>query len=302
MGVRRQGVDPVARPLRTEYVTGNYFTTLGVGAFGGRVFTAEDDTPSAPPVVVISHHTWQNEFGGDRTVVGSTFVIDGHPFMVVGVTPPGFFGETLRSSPPDIWIPIQHEPLLNEGGGLLRQPSAAWLRLIGRVGRARHRRGRPAADRRAAAMAAARSGLSVELDAGCRPQLPRQVIAIVPAGGGVGVMKEQYSESLEILLAVCGLVLLIVCANVANLLLARAAARRTQTAVRLAVGAARRHLVAQALVESVLLSLAGGLAGLFVAVGAARLLLSLAFTTSTFLPISAAPSPLVLACCSGSRW
>src|SRR5262249_18691757 len=112
---------------------------------------------------------------------------------------------------------------------------------------------------------------------------------------GVGMMKEQYGESLEILLAVCALVMLIACANVANLLLARAVARRTQTAVRLAVGATRRHLVKQALIESLLLSLAGASAGLVVANAAARLLLSLAFTTATFLPISTAPSPPVLA-------
>jgi predicted permease len=296
MGVRRQRIDSASRPLRTEYVTGNYFATLGINAFGGRVFSVEDDAPSAPPVVVISHHTWQNEFGADRTVVGSTVVIEGHPFVVVGITPPGFFSETLRATPPDLWIPIQHEPLLTNGGGLLRQPTAAWLRLIARL--------KPGASIEAVGPRLTAvlqqwlqhdSGYPSNWMPDVLRSLSRQVIAIVPAGSGVGVMKEQYSESLEILLAVCGVMLLIVCANVANLLLARAAARRTQTAVRLAVGATRRHLVAQAMVESLLLSLAGGVAGLVVAIAAARLLLSLAFTTSTFLPISAAPSPLVLA-------
>ncbi len=131
--------------------------------------------------------------------------------------------------------------------------------------------------------------------------LPKQTIAVVPAGAGVGVMKEEYGQSLQILLAVCGLVLLIACANVANLLLARAVARRTQTAVRLAVGATRMQIVAQALVESVLLAVAGGIAGLLVAMGAAQLLLSLAFSNSHFLPISTRPSLLVLAFAFGSR-
>src|SRR5437773_2618840 len=125
--------------------------------------------------------------------------------------------------------------------------------------------------------------------------LPKQVINIVPAGAGVGVMKEEYGRSLQILLAVCGLVLLIACANVANLLLARAVARRSQTAVRLAIGASRAQIVTQALVESVLLAAAGGIAGLFVAIGAAQLLLALAFRSSHFLPISPRPSIMVLA-------
>jgi predicted permease len=125
--------------------------------------------------------------------------------------------------------------------------------------------------------------------------LSRQVITVVPAGAGVGIMKEQYGRSLQILLAVCGLVLLIACANVANLLLARGVARRGQTAVRLAMGASRRKIVTQALVESVLLAIAGGIAGLFVAVGAARLLLALAFAGATFLPIDTRPAPMVLA-------
>jgi ABC-type antimicrobial peptide transport system permease subunit len=125
--------------------------------------------------------------------------------------------------------------------------------------------------------------------------LPKQSITIGPAGAGVGVMKEQYGQSLKILLGVCGLVLLVACANVANLLLARAVARRGQTAVRLAVGASRSQIVAQALVESVLLSVVGGLAGLLVAMGAARLLLALAFSNVQFLPIDTRPSLPILA-------
>src|SRR6202453_2764966 len=112
--------------------------------------------------------------------------------------------------------------------------------------------------------------------------MPKQIVNVIPAGAGVAAMKEEYGRSLQILFAVCGMVLLIACANVANLLLARAVARRTQTALRLAVGASRRQIVAQALLESVLLAVAGGIAGLFVAVAAARLLLVLAFPRSQF--------------------
>ena len=295
LSVRREGVDVAARPMRSEYVTGNYFSTLGVGAFGGRVFTPDDDKPSATPAAVISHHVWQGTYGGDPSVVGSSFVIEGHPFTVVGVAPPGFFGETLRSDPPDIWIPLHQEPLIVGGNSLLRQPVAAWLRAIGRL--------RPGAsiDGMAPRLTTVLRQW-MEHDSGYpsnwMPEiirlLPKQTIAVVPAGAGVGIMKEEYGRSLQILLAVCGLVLLIACSNVANLLLARAVARRGQTAVRLAIGASRRQIVTQALVESVLLAMAGGIAGLVVAMGAAQLLLNLAFSNSHFLPISTRPSLPVL--------
>jgi predicted permease len=293
--VRREGIESAARPLRSEYVTGNYFSTLGVGAFGGRLFTPEDDKPDAPPVVVLSHRVWQTTYAGDPSVVGSTLVLDGHPFTVVGVAPPGFFGETLQSDPPDIWIPLQQEPMMDGDGGLLHQSMSAWLRIIGRL--------RPGASTNG--MAPRLTGVLrqwLQNDSGYpavwMPDvirlLPKQVVNVVPAGAGVAVMKEEYGRSLQILLSVCGLVLLIACANVANLLLARAVARRGQTAVRLALGATRRQIVTEALTESVLLAIGGGVAGLLVAMAAARLLLTLAFRSSHFLPISTMPSPLVL--------
>src|SRR6266446_7381459 len=133
LGVRRQSVESVARPLRSEYVTGSYFSTLGVRAFGGRLFTPDDDKPAAPPVAVLSHRVWQTAYASDPSVVGSTFIAEGHPLTVIGVAPPGFFGETLESDPPDIWVPLQQEPMMNAEGSLLRQPVAAWLRMIGRL-------------------------------------------------------------------------------------------------------------------------------------------------------------------------
>ena len=294
--VRRQDVDTAARPLRSEFVTGNYFSTLGVRALTGRTITTEDDTPAAPPALVLSHHVWQGAYGGDPAILGATLVVEGHPFTVVGVTPPGFYGETLRGDPPDLWIPIQQEPLINGDTSILRQPVAAWLRVIGRL--------RPGAtiDGVSARLTGVLrqwiqhdSGYPSNWMPGVIQALPRQVIAVVPAGAGVAIMKEQYGRSLQILLGVCGLVLLMACANVANLLLARAVARRGQTAVRLAIGASRRTIVTQALVESILLAVAGGVAGLVVAIGTARLLLALAFAGATFLPIETSPAPMVLA-------
>src|SRR5262249_7849822 len=194
-----------------------------------------------------------------------------------------------------VWIRTRHEPLINGDTSILRQPVSAWLRVIGRL--------RPGAT--TDGLEARLTGLLrqwMQHDSGYPANwmpdiiqsLPRQILTVVPAGAGVGIMKEQYGRSLRLLLAVCGLVLLIACANVANLLLARGVARRGQTAVRLAVGASRAHIVMQALVESILLAVAGALAGLVVSIAAARLLLALAFAGTTFLPIDTRPAPLVL--------
>jgi predicted permease len=296
LSVRRQGVDAASRPLRSEYVSGNYFHVLGIQAFGGRVFVPDDDRPAAPPVAVLSHRAWQTIYAGDTSVVGSTFIMEGKPFTVIGVAPAGFFGETLRSDPPDLWIPLQQEPMINGEVSLLRQPVSAWLRMIGRL--------RPGAST---------AGMSPRLTAFLRQwmqndsgypsswmpevmhDLPKQVLNVVPAGAGVAEMKEEYGRSLQILLAVCCLVLLVACANVANLLLARAVARRGQTALRMAIGVTPREIISQALTESVLLAIAGGVLGLIFAVVAARLLLALAFRSANFLPISAMPSLPILA-------
>jgi len=295
-GVRRQDVEAAARPLRSFFVTGNYFSTLGVRALIGRGLSEDDDLPASPPVLVLSHHAWQGTYGADPSILGATLVVEGHPFTVVGVTPPGFFGETLRADPADLWIPLQKEPVINGETSLLRQSVGAWLRVIGRL--------RPGAttngvDARLTGILHQwiqhESGYPANWMPGVMKSLSQQVINVVPAGAGVATMKEQYGRSLQILMAVCGLVLLMACANVANLLLARAVARRGQTAVRLALGASRRTIVSQALVESVLLAVVGGLAGLVVAIGIARLLVALAFAGATFLPIETTPSPIVLA-------
>jgi len=296
VGARREGVESAARPITSEYVSGNYFATLGVRAFGGRMFTPEDDKPAAPPVAVLSHRVWQTTYASDAKVVGSTFALDGHPFTVIGVAPAGFFGETLESDPPDIWLPLQQEPMMSGESALLRQHISAWLRMIGRL--------RPGAS--TDGMAPRLTGVlrqwmqnDSEYPANWMPEvirlLPKQAVDVVPAGAGVAVMKEEYGRSLRILLSVCSLVLLIVCANVANLMLARGVVRRGQTAVRLAIGATSRQIVMQALTESILLALGGSVVGLLVAVAAARLLLALAFHSSHFLPISTAPSLMVLA-------
>lgn len=294
ISVRRGESDRMAKPLRGEFVSGNYFSTFGVGAFAGRTILASDDEPSSAPVAMLSYRAWQQQYGSDPKIAGSSFILDGHPFTIVGITPPGFFGETLRSDPPDLWIPIQQEPLFRGSNSLLHK-FPAWLRVIGRL--------RPGAsinaapDRLTALLRqwlVNESGMPSEWMAGIKALLPKQVIKVVPAGSGVGAMKANYGDNLRILLTVCCLVLLIACANIANLLLARGAARRAQVSVRLALGAARKRLIRQSLTESVVLSVFGGIAGLAVAYLGVRVIVALTFRGATYVPINAAPSLPVL--------
>jgi len=291
---RRGEGDHVAKPLGGEFVSGNYFSTFGVSAFSGRSIVPSDDQPTSAPVAMLSYRTWQQEYGSDPHIVGSTFILNGHPFIIVGIAPPGFFGETLRSNPPAIWVPINQEPMLNGTNSLLQRFSA-WVRVIGRL--------KPGVSPDALpsrltnllrAWLINESGFPAEWMTGVKAQLPKQKINVVPAGTGVGVMRANYSASLNILLAVCSLVLLIACANIANLLLARGASRQMQTSVRLALGASRKRLVRQSLTESLVLSIMGGLFGLAVAFIGVKVVVALAFRGAQYVPIDAAPSLPVL--------
>jgi predicted permease len=294
--VRRGQRDNMAKPLRGEFVTGNYFSTFGIRAFAGRTMTPSDDKASAPPVAMLSYRAWQQQYSSDPSVVGSTFVVEGHPFTIAGITPPGFYGETLRSNPPELWLPLQQEPLVNGENSLLKQSISAWLRVIGRV--------RPGAS--IDGVAPRLTGLMrqwMQHDSGWPAvfmpliikSISKQQIRIVAGGAGVGAMKADYGDSLRILLTVCCMVLLIACANIANLLLARGAARRSQTSVRLALGASRKRLIQQSFTESVVLSVLGGLAGVAVAYLGVKLIVALAFHHARQVPIDATPSRAVLA-------
>jgi predicted permease len=292
--VRRGEGDRVPKPLRGEFVSGNYFDVFGITAFAGRAIQRSDDQISAPPVAMLSYRAWQQQYGSDPAVIGSTFIFDGHPVTIAGITPPGFFGETLRSDPPEIYVPLELEPIFRGKSSLLHT-FPAWLRVIGRL--------RPGAT--TAAMPerltsllrvwlVSDSGMPADWMSSLKIGLPKQHIKVVPAGTGVGVMKENYADGLHILLTVCGLVLLIACANIANLLLARGASRRAQTSVRLALGASRTRLIRQSLTESVVLAVLGGLAGLAVAYLGVKVIVALAFHSANYVPIDATPSLPVL--------
>ena len=292
---RQSETNQPARPLRGEYVSGNYFSTFGIQAYAGRTITPADDQPSSAPAAMLSNRVWQQEYASNPKVIGSTFMLDGHPFTIVGITPPGFYGETLRSDPPDIFLPLQQEPQIVGKNSILKQ-SNSWLRIIGRL-----RPGTKPDGLAARFTTIMRDWVVTDLGAEFPqflPQikiiLPKQNINVIPAGSGVAAMKGDYEASLRILLAVSCLVLLIACANIANLLLARGSARRPQTAVRLALGASRKRLIRQSLTESVVLSVMGGAAGILVACLGVKLIVAMAFRNANFVPIDASPSLPIL--------
>src|SRR5207244_4103011 len=232
--------------------------------------------------------------GLDPSVVGSVFDVDGKPFSVVGITPPGFFGDSLRSSPPDFFLPLNTGPYA-ETDSDLNKYDTHWLELIGRI-----QPGANPASIEAEMRVELKQWLGShwgEMSANDRARLPSQTLYLSPGGAGISTMREQYEHWLVVLMTVSGFVLLIVCANVANLMLVRGMERRRQISLSMALGAQTSRVVRQPLLESILLSLFGGATGLVVAFAGTRLILHFAFPSfSGFasVPISASPSLPVL--------
>src|SRR5882757_6233797 len=290
MNVRR-GSEP-ARSQIAEFVSGNYFSTFGIGAFVGRTLTEADDKPGATPTAMMSYQTWQSDYGSDPSVVGSTFFLQSQPVTIVGIAPPSFYGDRIRSYPPALWIPLAIEPLLNRENTILHVRQSNWLYAVGRV-----KPGINVVPMQEKISTNLRQWLSGE-DAytrnGGTTLIPKQHVVVTPAGAGIQNMQQQQGKGLYLLMAISGLVLLVACANVANLLLARSASRKTETSIRMALGAARKRLIRQLLTESVLLACMGGIAGLVVAYAGTRMILALAFPGAQHLPIDASPSLPVL--------
>jgi len=294
LGVRRSGSSETAQSYPGEFVSGNYFTMFGIGAYAGRTLTAQDDQPGAPPAAVMSYRLWQQRYGSDPSVIGSVFNLDDKPFTVVGITPPGFFGDALRNAPPDFFLPLNAEPFVQVDADLNKYDTH-WLDLIGRIQPGAN----PAsieAEMRVELKQWLRSHWG-EMSANDRAKFPKQTLYLSPGGAGISSMREQYEHWLLILMTVSGFVLLIVCANVANLMLVRGMERRRQISLSMALGAQTSRVVRQPLTESILLSLIGGAAGLVVAFAGTRLILHFAFPSSpgfASVPISASPSMPVL--------
>jgi predicted permease len=287
----RRGSEP-AKALQTEYVSGNYFTTFGIGPFAGRLLTEADDTPGSAPAVVMSYQAWQAEYGGDSSIVGSTVYLQGKPVTIVGIAPRGFFGDRIRSRPPSIYVPLSLEPLIDGDNELLHVPDSNWLFVLGRV---KPGVSIPALQDKVSNLL--RQWMYTQPNytrSGGSTLIPKQHVVIVSGGGGIQQLQQETGKGLWVLMSLSGLLLLIACANIANLLLARGAARRAETSIRMAMGAARPRLIGQLLTESVVLACLGGLAGLIVAYSGTRTILALAFPRATHLPIHASPSLPVL--------
>ncbi len=288
--VRRKNELP--KSLHGEFVSGNYFAALSVGAYAGRMFADNDDAPAAPPTAVLSYHAWQGEYSGDPSIVGSTIYIQARPFTVIGIAPPGFFGDRLSDRPPEFWIPIQTEPYVRGESAILHHAESHWLYPIGRV-----RAGTNIGALQTKLSVALRQWISsrpVMTADGGAAVIPRQHVVLSPAGGGVQNLQQQTGKSLWMLMILSSVVLLIACANIANLMLARATTRRPDVAIRMALGAGQRRVIRQILTESTLLGCMGGLAGLGVAYGGCRAILALAFPDAKYVPIDASPSLPVL--------
>lgn len=280
------------RPLRTEFVSGNYFNTLGVGAYLGRPLADSDDHPGAAPVVILSYVAWDTDFGRDPSIVGATIYVQRHPFTVAGVAPAGFFGDRIASIPPDMWMPLSAEIEIEGANAAVTQPLTAWLYSIGRL---RPGIEKPVLEARLSAVLrqwmqewprfTAHGGTAI---------IPRQHVVLSRAGGGIQKLQQQSGANLRLLMILSCVVLLMACANIASLLLARSTSKRTDVAVRMALGASRLIIMRQILIESLLLSVAGGAAALGVAWFGAKAILTLAYPEAHNMPLHAEPSWPVL--------
>jgi putative ABC transport system permease protein len=247
------------------YASGSYFTTLGVRPAAGRLMVASDDVRNCAGVAVLSYGFWQARYGAQRAV-GSTIRLNGHSFPIIGVAQRGFFGTEI-GVPLDVAIPICAEGILDGKNSMLDERSSWWLEIMGRL--------KPGmtveqADARMKVLSPQLFGAAVPQDWPAKYQdvFRKYTFAILPGDtgtGGIYGLREQYKQPLEILMFVVGLVLLIACANLASLLLARSAARQKEIAVRLSLGASRGRLIRQVMTESVVLSSAGAILGVFFA-------------------------------------
>ncbi|MGB7434056.1 MAG: ABC transporter permease [Candidatus Acidiferrum sp.] len=271
-------IDGGPEDITGRLVTENYFQTLGVSPLLGRTFSPEEGkTPGGDPFLVISYLYWQRRFAGDPSVVGRKVRLNNYPLTIIGVAPPGFFGEVVGDHA-DVWAPMMMQPQLMPERGFLEDANAASLLLIGRL-----KPGFTVTQVQANVNAVVERALTVTLDAKLsaddRDAIRNMKIAVPvsPGSRGLSRVREEFATPLLLLMAMVLLVLLVACVNVANLMLARSATRQREIAIRFAMGAAAARIVRQLLTESLVLAALGGALGLLLAHWGSGLLVSLVY-------------------------
>ncbi len=291
LSVRRGAVQGAAATRASGHlVAGNYFSLLGVNPLRGRLLTPEDDKPSAAPAAVLSYRYWDQELNRDPSIVGQTFIVNGTNFTVVGIAPQEFFGVRVRQ-PPDFWLPLAFHPQVELRKSFLDNDQVSFLGLLGRL-------------KPGVSLAQAQAGINLQLRqyltelAGSKLTEERQrgiqntYIKLAEGYGGISGLRALYSKPLHMLMAIVGMVLLIACANVGSLLLARATARKAEISLRMALGASRWRIIRQLLTESMLLAAVGGICGVLLAQWGVTILVNLVAKET---PLDTRPDSGVLA-------
>src|SRR5215475_4850954 len=289
--VRRAGSQTAAKSAVGTFVSGNYLRVFGLSPAAGRLFSDADDQKGAPTTAVMSYDAWKQDYAGDPDVVGSTFYINTKPATIIGVAPKGFYGDRLDTNPPKYFLPMNSMDQVI-GAPYFTDPDTQWAYIVGRV---KPGISLPALQAKASTLLKQQfEPLKTFTDQRARQVLPRTHVMLTPGGGGIQNMQDGYKDHLKLLQWIAALVLLVACANIANLLLVRGMSRSAELSIRSALGAQRSRIVRQLLTESVLLSCLGGVLGLAVSYLGAHALLALAFPDQRNMPVSASPTPLVI--------
>ena len=289
--VRRVASQTVAKSVVATFVSGNYFRVFGLSPADGRLFVDADDRKGAPITAVMSYDAWQEDYAGDPSVVGSAFYINTKPATIIGVAPKGFYGDRIDTNPPKYFLPMNSMDEVS-GAPYFTDPDTQWAYIIGRI--------KPGTSLQALQAKASTllkqqfAPLKTFTEQRAQKVLPLTHVVLSPGGGGIQNMQDGYKDHLKLLQWIAALVLLVACANIANLLLVRGMSRRAELSIRSALGAQRSRIVRQLLTENVLLSGMGGLLGLALSYLGAHALLALAFPNQHNMPVSASPSPMVI--------